>query len=506
MGTVYRRGSRLWINYKDAAGKRRQKATGLQVGQEELAQELLDRGESRIAAGSLLGELELGSVTVEQYFEHWIAARRNRGLSTVEDDDTRFRLHALSLLGDLRLEEVRVRHIRSVIQRIIEKGKHAPKTIHHVYRLLRQMFGDAVADEFLRSNPCKLKKQELPELVDKDPEWRATAVFSRSEVESLLSDARIPEHRRILYALLFLTGSRVGEVSALRWRNYERDCAPLGRLTVAWSWNTKKRNQGRVKTKVPREVPVHPLLSKMLAEWRLHGWPALFERAPDNDDLIIPYPPRRFAFNPETHWRSDTCWKRLDADCRVLGIRHRRTHDARRTFISLVRADGGRRSILKLITHGRPKNNIMDVYSEIPWEVLCGEVGKLRIERKEGTVLQMPRAVGSGDGVTAPLHPEPSDRINKKKRMEPAGIECPGTRGLTYPLMPSRAQPTGTIRTRMWKLVPARTRKTRLGAPFQKLQNSSRKTLFPSRSPQPRVPLILQTAASGGTFTGRSVL
>ena len=65
----------------------------------------------------------------------------------------------------------------------------------------------------------------------------------------------------------------------------------------------------------------------------------------------------------------------------------------------------------------------MGVYSEILWDVLCREVGKLRIERKEGAALQMPRTVGSGDGVTVPLHPESSIRIDKRKKREPAGIE-----------------------------------------------------------------------------------
>lgn len=423
MGTVYRRGGKLWINYKDARGRRRQKATGLDVGQEGAAEELLQRIEARVAVGSLIAESEVGSITFGQYFEHWIAGRKRRGISMAHDDDTRIRLHALATLGPLRLEDVRAHHVRKVVHTLTEKGELAPKTIHHVYQLLRQIFGEAVSDDLLRINPCKLKRRDLPELVDKDPEWRASAVFSRSEVESLISDPRVSEVRRMLYALLFLTGSRIGEVAALHWRNYERDHVDLGKLTIAWSWNTKKRKRVRVKTKISREVPVHPLLARLLAEWRLSGWARVFGRAPDEDDLIVPYPPRRFGFNTTTHWRSDSCWKRLDADCALLGLRHRRTHDARRTFISLVRADGGRRSILKLITHGRPRNSIMDIYSEIPWDVQCCEVRKLNIELKKGEVVSLPKAAGGGDGVTAPLQSSVSNQNDWEKRVEPAGIE-----------------------------------------------------------------------------------
>ena len=52
--------------------------------------------------------------------------------------------------------------------------------------------------------------------------WVAPAVFSRSEVESVLWDSRFPEHRCVLYALLFLTGSLVGLGGGLRVIHFRR--------------------------------------------------------------------------------------------------------------------------------------------------------------------------------------------------------------------------------------------------------------------------------------------
>src|SRR5262245_54828728 len=42
------------------------------------------------------------------------------------------------------------------------------------------------------------------------------------------------------------------------------------------------------KTEVPRWVPVHPTLAKILAEWKLSGWAQLIGRAPTADDFIMP--------------------------------------------------------------------------------------------------------------------------------------------------------------------------------------------------------------------------
>ena len=42
-------------------------------------------------------------------------------------------------------------------------------------------------------NPCQLKRGELPKKADKDPTWRAGAVFTRGEVELLISSPDLPE-------------------------------------------------------------------------------------------------------------------------------------------------------------------------------------------------------------------------------------------------------------------------------------------------------------------------
>src|SRR5581483_8893881 len=118
------------------------------------------------------------------------------------------------------------------------------------------------------------------------------AHFSREEVEQLISDERIPWDRRIINGLLFLAGVRWGEMAALRWREYETQFrGHLGRFVVARSFDHRNRRIKPVKTEVPRWVPVHPTLAKMLAEWKLGGWAQMVGRAPTPDDLIVPNAP-----------------------------------------------------------------------------------------------------------------------------------------------------------------------------------------------------------------------
>ena len=73
-----------------------------------------------------------------------------------------------------------------------------------------------MTEERIALTPCRLPRKALPLLMDKDPTARAGWSFSHADVEQILVDGRIPHDRRILYAILFLTGSRFGEAVALR--------------------------------------------------------------------------------------------------------------------------------------------------------------------------------------------------------------------------------------------------------------------------------------------------
>jgi integrase len=75
----------------------------------------------------------------------------------------------------------------------------------------------------------------------------------------------------MFWAMLFLTGMRFGESSARRWRHYDATAEPLGKLVVNTSYNSFLKVVKEPKTKLPRDVPVHPVLAALLAEWKLGG-------------------------------------------------------------------------------------------------------------------------------------------------------------------------------------------------------------------------------------------
>ena len=426
MATIYpRAGSRkLWAAYKDASGTRKLIATPYTSGKEALAQRFADEIE-RQAKRSIT--IEKDSHTVRAYAKKWIDARRARGMEHADEDESRLKRFALGTLGAMPLAEVRPRHLRELVLSLktkvgTDKKQMAPRSVRHVFTLLHTMFADAVVDEMITANPCVLKRDDLPKKVDKDPQWRATAFFSREEVETLISSGLIPEDRRVLNAILFLSGARFGEASALKWSDYDKNRKPLSHLLIAKSYSTKALKEKSTKTQAVREVPVHPTLARVLAQWRLSGWQATYGRAPNADDLIVPS--RELKNRNVNHGL-----KRFHQDLERLGLRRRRQHDARRSFITIARRDGARKDILEAITHG-PRGDIVDMYTTLPWELLCEEVAKLKIEQRKGEVIALPIAVNGPTVADDLLQSCYSDSKYLEFKEKNGGVDGTRTRGL----------------------------------------------------------------------------
>ena len=361
MGSEYKRGATYWIDYRGPDGRRIRESSGAKDRRE--ARRVLAQREAEARAGTWSPHVRGGPMALADYGDRW-AARE----STPHDDRQRWRDHVKPRIGSQPIASIRPRHVHAFIDEI--RATHlAPRTQLHVCGVLRSILRDAVIDEVIEASPYVLRPGILPQKVDADPEWRELAVFTREEFELLISHPRIPLDRRTFYALELFGCMRFGEAAGRRWRHYDPTARPLGRLAIGTQY------EGRAtKTKRPRAMPVHPVLAAMLAEWRLDGFGSYFGRSPSSEDFIVPS--RRGVCRSVRHGL-----RRLHEDLERIGLRRRRQHDSRRTFISLARADGASGELLRYVTHG-PKGDIMDAYTTPPWHALCDQVACLRVGRR----------------------------------------------------------------------------------------------------------------------------
>lgn len=390
MASIYARGGRLYMRVKgdSVPGKWDSKPTPFAVGQEREAKRYATKAQETIDARHASGATST-VLTVRQFATQWLAKRTN---VTAADDRARITNHVAPRIGSMAIADVKPKHIDDLIMALRDEGKLAPRTIRSISGLLHTMFKRALKEELIVVNPVQMERGILPKKVDKDPTWRHEAIYTRAEAERLLSDPRILADRRVLYALKFLGGGlRHSEAARLTWAQYDADAKPLGRIAL-----------GKTKSGVPREVPVHPTLAKVLAAWKLSGWNETYGRTPTPEDFIVPTRNMN-SDNPRGTARDATeAQRQLLADLELLGMRtkagekrKRRGHDLRRTFITLARTDGAIDGLLRWVTHG-PSSDMMDVYSSPPWEALCAEVAKLKISLLDGALVPLATDLATG--------------------------------------------------------------------------------------------------------------
>ena len=380
LGKVEAHGRKLRMRVH-IGGKRVWEDTGYVVGQEAMAELALARRRAQIHAAediqaTLEGPDRLGPLTVSQYAKRWVQDRLAREVGYATKEQARFRDHINPFLGKMAIADVRPRHVRAFVNHLktavsAETGDAlAPRTIRHIYFTLRQMMREAAADEVIPLDPCHLKAGELPKKRDKTPGARALGDLSPDEVTHLLTDPRVPEDRRVQYALEFLTGSRPGEIAARRWRDWHPEKRPLGKLDVLTAWDTTGKKEKPTKSERERLVPVHPFLAAQLAAWRLGGWARFMGRKPTPEDLILPAARGGFRSNSAT-------WRAFRDDLEALGIPHRRHYSTRQTFISWAMAGGASKDMLRWITHA--PGDVFDKYQVPRWETLCEQVACIRL-------------------------------------------------------------------------------------------------------------------------------
>ena len=330
------------------------------------------------------------SLSLREWSVIWIERRREAGQDWKKDKG-RLHNHVLPVLGGHDLAEITVAHVADLVHDLRFRKKLANRTARNVYSVLAAALRDAAVAGKIPSSPCQLTEAQLGPIIDKDPEWRSGAVFTRKEAEALISSPKIPLDRQLVYGIGLLAGLRPGEAAALRWRNYDATREPLGMLTVALAYSTTYSITKGTKTNAVRFVPVHPVLAALLAEWR-YGWERMFGKEPGPDDLIVPLPPdvKRTKRTGERFRGTDYTGKRWrEDDLPALGWRARGVYDTKSTFITLALEDGASRDILRdRVTHSKPRRDAFDGYDRGErWAETCREVAKLRIRRLVTTVL-----------------------------------------------------------------------------------------------------------------------
>jgi integrase len=261
-----------------------------------------------------------------------------------------------------------------------------------------------------------------------------------------MTDPRIRLDRRVFHTLQGLTGTRVGEVACIRWRDYDCRAKPLGALHVHCQYDGQPLKTASGADTKARIVPVYPELARVLSEWRSRGFRSVYGRRPSEEDFIVPDPRNMRARTPSQ------VTKAPDQDCEAVRIEDKGTHGFRRYFITYARADGASPDVLERFTHNR-RGEIIDVYTSFEWPTLCDAVRCLDVSLRDVEMgLARDRVL---DTFWTPKA-DPARKLNgfNPKLVEAVGIEQPGAHPSSTILewfrgqVSTRTRPKNTSKTR----------------------------------------------------------
>ncbi len=336
-------------------------------------------------------------ITVLEHVDAWL--ERQAYTEAVKD---RARVAAWlprTALASLPLASVTPRDVAAFVAALkalpSAKGKKpAPRSVRNVCDPVARAMRAAVFDGLLPADPwAVLPTSARPQSVDADPRRRGTMRLGRKDVEKLLS-GEYSEDRRVLYALLLLTGLRIGEAVALRWCDVLED-KPLRRVVVAEQWHQRLKQRTATKTRTPREVPCHPILAGILDAWR-GQWREWYGRAPKPADMIVP------ARNRERRGvgsarRQAAVYRDLHLDLARCGLDKHRVHDLRHTFISLCADAGVAAEVAQRWTHVSSGSSARHLYLVPSWDRQCAEVARIKLSIRHAGG----RAAGAAAGSSA---------------------------------------------------------------------------------------------------------
>lgn len=359
-----------WLTYYVDRQRVREPGKGTKQASEEYAREIV----RQIDAGTWThpNERPGGKDSFRNYARTVIERRVLRGVVTADKDERgHVDNHLEPVFGEMALRDITFKRLKDGFAIIAAKDLGG-RTIRNIHSTMRAILIEAAEDELIPFAPTPLtaRRDHLPPPVDRDPEWRESAVFVGDDVRTIAACVEIPIARRVFYLTAAMTGARsFSELALVHVRDYARAMEPLA--SIAFEAAKTGRHKGRQR----RYVPVHPELAVLLDWWLATEYEITHGYAPTPDRLLFPTTSarrRRSGLQVTSQQELWGHWKKHDLP--AAGLTHRRIHDLRRTLTSELRAAGVQGDQVAAVTHRSTGHRMQDQYTSWQWAALCAEV------------------------------------------------------------------------------------------------------------------------------------
>jgi integrase len=297
-----------------------------------------DKTKALKAAKKIEAKLNLGDLGViekkepipifGQYSKLWLEdyIKSTKRVTTYQRYNSMLNLHVIPKIGKITLDELKRSHIRNVLLGIYKKGL-SKSTVSTARNVISGVLEYGIEEEIIRHNVSRgiIKRLGLDERTDRE----IVRPFTPDEVDLFLSTCLKYESKWYPFFLCaFRTGMRLGELLGLQWGDLD--------------WNSnfiqveRSFRHGRVtktKTSKARRVDMSDQLRAEL--WRLYTQRKEEGLKEGRGEPIA------IIFHTDGHYTAQNSirnvWKRILTKAKMS---HRRIHDTRHTFASLLLSNG----------------------------------------------------------------------------------------------------------------------------------------------------------------------
>lgn len=290
-----------------------------------MAQKMLHERLRQVAMG-LSDEITNRIPTLAEYKDEYIRYKREVKKNRSCDRDELSLKHLIRILGDVKLNTITSKDIKSYQFKRINEGV-ANATINRELSCLKNLFNEAKRDrKFFGDNPVSLVKQ-LDENNEKD------RILSHEEELLLLNECN--DHLTPIVITALNTGMRKMEILSLKWENVDLD----NKLITILATNSKSKRT--------KYIPVNSTLKSELLRQRLKtGF----------QDYVFPTP------EGENYKKADSL-KSFKRACERAGLQGVTFHTLRHTFGTRgVEATGNIVAVSKILGHADLKTTMRYVH------------------------------------------------------------------------------------------------------------------------------------------------
>jgi integrase len=146
---------------------------------------------------------------------YWKPYLERKGVkpSTRASYESALERHIMSVFGEMRIREITPLHIEQFSQAKVGSGL-SPKSVRNLLLVLKGVFSLAVDNDVVPKSPIRKRHKPVYRNQEK-PVWTSERVFSIIQAA--------PAGHRAFFSCAALTGARLGELLALKWKHIDVD-------------------------------------------------------------------------------------------------------------------------------------------------------------------------------------------------------------------------------------------------------------------------------------------